>query len=71
MNWDNYGEYWTIDHILPLDSFKFVDKNEEKIAFNWTNLQPLVDNFSKSNKIRLEDFFNSGIKALNFMLLKK
>ncbi len=70
MNWENYGKYWTIDHILPLSLFEFTNKKDDKIAFNWTNLQPLVDNFSKSNKLRLDDFYNSGIKALNFMLLK-
>ena len=70
MNWNNYGKYWTIDHILPLSLFEFQNNQDNKIAFNWTNLQPLVDNFSKSNKIRLDNFYNSGIKALNFMLIK-
>lgn len=70
MNWENYGSYWTIDHILPLSLFDFSIKLNEKIAFNWTNLQPLTDNFSKSNKIRINDFVESTKKAINFLELK-
>lgn len=69
MTWENYGnnKYWTIDHIIPLSLFDFSDKKNEKIAFHWTNLQPLTDNFSKSNKIRMKDFVESGKKAMNFL----
>lgn len=53
MNWDNHGDYWEIDHILPLDSFDLtIDKNQ-KLAFNYKNVQPLTvfENRSKKNKI--------------------
>jgi hypothetical protein len=70
MSWDNYGKYWTIAHILPLDLFNYDNDDDALIAFSWTNLQPLIDNFSKSNKLRLKDFYKSYVKALDFMLLK-
>lgn len=43
MNWDNYGEYWEIDHIYPLSKGG---------SFHYTNPQPLtvLENQIKSNK---------------------
>jgi len=44
MNWENYGEYWEIDHIFPLSKGG---------SFHYTNTQPLTitENRIKSNKI--------------------
>ena len=51
MNWANYGDYWEIDHILPLSSAKTID--EVYKLNHYTNLQPLYwkDNREKSDKI--------------------
>lgn len=51
MNWDNYGK-WHIDHIRPCASFDLTDIEQQKICFNYKNLQPLwaEDNFKKSDK---------------------
>ena len=51
MTWENYGE-WHVDHIRPCASFDLTVDKEQKICFNYTNLQPLwaADNLSKSDK---------------------
>ena len=67
MTWENYGDLWTIDHILPLSLFDLTDKKQQQIAFNWTNLQPLKDNFSKSNKIRQYEYFNVVVSVHRFI----
>ena len=43
MNWENWGEYWEIDHIKPLSKGG---------TFHFTNTQPLIkeQNGKKSNK---------------------
>jgi hypothetical protein len=52
MNWDNYGEYWEIDHIKPIDAFDLNDEIQLYEAFKYTNTQPLKkeDNREKSNR---------------------
>ena len=66
MSWDNYGDVWEIDHILPISSYDLnVEENIYKI-FNFKNTQPLfkttkiaesfgytneIGNRNKSNKI--------------------
>lgn len=53
MNWGNYGEYWEIDHILPVSSFDLnIEENLYK-CFHYTNTQPLekTKNREKSNNI--------------------
>ena len=52
MSWDNYGE-WHIDHIVPCASFDLSDPNQQRICFNFRNLQPLwaKDNQRKQDKL--------------------
>ena len=41
MNWDNYGSYWHVDHIIPCASFDLSNPEEQERCFHYTNLQPL------------------------------
>lgn len=52
MTWENYGK-WHIDHIRPCSSFDLSDIEQQKICFNYKNLQPLwaEDNLRKGCKI--------------------
>lgn len=54
MTWDNYGQ-WHVDHVYPCAKFNLEQPYEQKICFNWFNLQPLwaKDNLIKGNKINI------------------
>jgi hypothetical protein len=53
MNWDNYGSYWHVDHILPVSSFDHTNEQEIKKCWHWSNLRPLEaqENMNKSDSI--------------------
>lgn len=50
---ENHGEIWDIDHVIPVSKFDFTDKNNITLCFSWFNLMPLESskNRSKGNKI--------------------
>lgn len=56
MTWSNYGE-WEIDHIIPCNYFNLEIPDNQKICFNYKNLQPLweKDNIKKQASVNEED----------------
>lgn len=44
MSWDNWGnecDCWNIDHIIPCSYFDLTKEEDQRICFNFRNLQPL------------------------------
>jgi hypothetical protein len=68
MSWQNLGDVWQIDHILPISRFHFDNDHDKRVCFHWTNLQPLAsfENRSKSNKLQLHYFFNNIVNINRF-----
>ena len=48
MSWENYGK-WHVDHVKPCSAFNLTDPEQQRVCFNYTNLQPLwaLDNLRK------------------------
>jgi len=55
MTWDNYGDYWHIDHIHPQSLLPYDSLEHPNFQKCWAldNLQPLekIENIRKSNKL--------------------
>lgn len=53
MCFENHGEVWHIDHVIPCAKFDMTDKDDQLKCFNWTNLQPMisVENLRKGDDI--------------------
>jgi hypothetical protein len=60
MNWENYGSFWSIDHIIPVNVFDLTKDDEKLKCWNWTNLLPVTVkyNSSKKNKIDITQIEN-------------
>lgn len=69
MTWNNYGEYWQIDHIIPISIFKFDNDVDKIVCFHWRNLQPLEKtiNREKTNKIEFEYIDRNILMVNNFI----
>ena len=52
MNWDNYGDGWHVDHIVPCSYFDLTIYDEQCRCFHFSNLRPLwaQQNISEGNR---------------------
>ncbi len=50
MNWDNYGTYWSIDHIIPVCKYDLTNEDEKLKCWNWSNMMPVTINYNSSKK---------------------
>jgi hypothetical protein len=54
MTWENYGKYWEIDHITPIESFDLKSENDIKKCWDYKNLQPLTINQNRIKRFNNE-----------------
>jgi len=50
MDWSNYGSYWCIDHIIPINKFDLTNEDEKFKCWNWSNLIPVTVEYKSSKK---------------------
>jgi hypothetical protein len=69
MSWENYGNFWQIDHVNQICNFNLNNDIEQKKAFNWKNTRPLktYDNLSRSNKSDINEINNHNKIVDNFL----
>ena len=63
MNWDNYGSFWSIDHIIPVCKFNLSVEDEKFKCWNWSNMMPVTVNYNSSKK-------NIVIEQINYIIEK-
>lgn len=61
MNWNNYGIYWQIDHIVPVEAFNFTSCKEEAFKKCWSlqNLQPLEKSLNAAKQHFISEKWNN------------
>lgn len=49
MTWENYGQLWVVDHIVPIRMFDVFSQEDMKLCWHYKNLMPLPkdDNLKK------------------------
>jgi hypothetical protein len=50
MNWENYGSFWSIDHIIPVRKFDLTIEHEKLKCWNWSNLMPVSIKYNSTKK---------------------
>jgi hypothetical protein len=64
MNWENYGSFWSIDHIIPVCKFDLTNEDEKLKCWNWSNLMPVTVKFNSSKKSIDENQVNYIVKKI-------
>jgi hypothetical protein len=64
MTFENYGNYWTIDHVIPLDKR---DEYSFEILAQWFNIQPII----KSNNHIKNKYIDKKQIKLHIEILEK
>lgn len=73
MNWDNYGSYWELDHIIPQNCFNLEspESKDFKICWSLANLRPLEkyknrcrpkDGSDVSEDVKIKILMQEGVK---------
>jgi len=57
MSWNNYGSYWEIDHIKPINTF---NPQEKLKAFYYTNTRPLTITENRCRPKNGKDLFGEA-----------
>jgi hypothetical protein len=63
MNWENYGSYWSIDHIIPVCKFDLSLEDEKFKCWNWSNMMPVTVKYNSSKK-------NIIMEQINYIIEK-
>lgn len=68
MTWDNYGSYWEIDHIIPINVFNYqaVSDKEFKICWSLLNLRPLLckENRERDRRKNIEEYNDISLNLM-------
>lgn len=69
MTWENYGTFWNIDHLVPINTFDVSQENEAKKAFNWKNTWAMKsnENFIKKNNIIQDQIIQHNLLLEKFL----
>ena len=76
LTWENFGEKWQFDHVIPVTYFDHNDEQELRLCWNFTNIrvEPLQMNKNRGNKIDVlgaKSYFDELYKRTNYPITKE
>lgn len=68
MTINNHGNYWHLDHVIPISRFNLNNPDEVYLCFHYLNYMPLsaYKNISKQNKIIYSQLLTHSDNIINF-----
>ena len=57
MNWNNFGELWQFDHIVPIMHFDFSKDADLRLCWHFTNMRPRQVQKDKAQRDRTDPLF--------------
>ena len=70
MSWENYGEVWEIDHIIPCKAWNLTDDFESMCCWNYRNMQPLYKAANRRKKDKYDETKAAEYIALCRQIIK-
>lgn len=66
MSWENYGTYWSIDHIIPQCLFDFTCEDQVRACWSIENVRPLLkeENAKKANRLNMNLIREYGLQHI-------
>ncbi len=71
MTWENHGDIWEIDHILPCASFDFTQEGDLEKCFHYSNHQPLFKTTEIAESFGYTDQIGNRNKGKKLLWKKK
>ena len=74
--WENFGEKWQFDHVIPVTYFDHNDEQELRLCWNFTNIrvEPLEMNKNRGSCIDVlgaKSYFDELYKRTNYPITKE
>jgi len=76
LTWENFGEKWQFDHVIPVTYFDHNDEQELRLCWNFTNIrvEPLEMNKNRGSCIDVlgaKSYFDELYKRTNYPITKE
>ena len=76
LTWENFGEKWQFDHVIPVTYFDHNDEQELRLCWNFTNIrvEPLEMNKNRGSSIDVlgaKSYFDELYKRTNYPITKE
>jgi hypothetical protein len=66
MRWSNYGDFWELDHDIPLRAFNMDAEGDVKICVHYTNIRPLECGGNREKASVSDSLLSDGLQDADY-----